>query len=447
MWTDPKLSEWADASHGQLIGKDLEIKNISTDTRNIQEGDVYVALKGEFFDGHHYVNTAIHKGASALVVEQLIDGVDLPQLVVFDSKKALGYLAKILRNRFEGQVVALTGSVGKTSARAMLQNIFSLQPGLLATEGNFNNDIGVPKTWFRVGEKHQRILLELGANAQGEIAWLADISKPHISLLLNAGEAHIDGFGGLEGVRLGKGEIIDGTDSEGGCVLNQDDPAFNQWLKRAGDRKVISFGKHSDADVCLLAFKNLDHGSEFTLSLPDGDISVNWEVLGIHMAINAAAAAATAWLAGVSPLDIAQGLSDMKPEPGRMEPIESSHGGALIHDAYNANPVSFRAAIDVLADLGEDTLLIAGDMAELGDESHQLHREVGQYARGKINSVWSVGRDSEYLSEAFGGHHFESMNDLLAVLPAKINNETSVLVKGSRSAGMERIVDALRRKA
>jgi UDP-N-acetylmuramoyl-tripeptide--D-alanyl-D-alanine ligase len=182
------------------------------------------------------------------------------------------------------------------------------------------------------------------------------------------------------------------------------------------------------------------------LSLPDGDISVNWQVLGIHMALNAAAAAATAWLAGVSPLDIAQGLSEMKPEPGRMEPIESNHGGALIHDAYNANPVSFRAAIDVLADLGEDTLLIAGDMAELGDESAQMHREVGLYARGKITSVWSVGKDSQYLSESFDGHHFDSMNDLLAVLPAKINKETSVLVKGSRSAGMERIVDALRRK-
>jgi UDP-N-acetylmuramoyl-tripeptide--D-alanyl-D-alanine ligase len=446
MWTDPKLSEWAAVSEGQLVGQDAEIQNISTDTRSIKEGDVYVAIKGEFFDGHHYINTAIHKGASALVVEQVIDGIDIPQLVISNTKKALGHLALLLRQRFEGQVVALTGSVGKTSARAMLQNIFSLQPGLLATEGNFNNDIGVPKTWFRVSEKHQRVLLELGANAQGEIAWLSSISKPHISLLLNAGEAHIDGFGGLEGVRQGKGEIIDGTDSEGGCVLNQDDPAFNQWLKRAGDRKVISFGKHSDADVCLLAFKNLDHGSEFTLSLPDGDISVNWEVLGIHMAMNAAAAAATAWLAGVSPLDIAQGLSDMKPEPGRMEPIESNHGGALIHDAYNANPVSFRAAIDVLADLGDDTLLIAGDMAELGKDSLQLHKEVGQYARGKINSVWSVGSDSEYLSEAFGGHHFNSMNDLLAVLPAKINNETSVLVKGSRSAGMERIVDALRRK-
>jgi UDP-N-acetylmuramoyl-tripeptide--D-alanyl-D-alanine ligase len=446
MWTDPLLSEWAVKSQGVLIGKDIPVTEVSTDTRTLKTGDIYVALKGDYFDGHNYINTAIHKGAAAIVVESEVPGLDIPQLILSDSRKGLGQLAGILRDRFEGQVVALTGSVGKTSTRSMLQNIFALQPGLLATEGNFNNDIGVPKTWFRINDSHQRILLEMGANAQKEIEWLGEFSKPHISLLINAGEAHTEGFGGIEGVRKGKGEIIEATLHEGGCVLNQDDPAFNQWLKRAGDRKVVSFGKHSDADVCLLSFTNTGHGSEFTIGLPDGDISVSWQVLGIHMAINATAAAATAWLAGVSSLDIAQGLSEMKPEPGRMEPVESKHGGALIHDAYNANPDSFRAAIDVLKDLGSDTLLIAGDMAELGEDSEAMHRDVGIYARGKINSIWSVGRRSLQISESFGGHHFDSIEDLLAVLPAKLESETAVLVKGSRSSGMERVVDALRRK-
>ncbi|MDX1340735.1 MAG: UDP-N-acetylmuramoyl-tripeptide--D-alanyl-D-alanine ligase [Reinekea sp.] len=446
MWTNPLLSEWAAKCQGVVVGDDIEVSDISTDTRTLAEGDAYVALVGEFFDGHHYINTAINKGASVLIVEHEQENCSLPQLVVTDTKKALGYLAMLLRDRFQGQVVALTGSAGKTSTRAMLQHIFSLQPGLLATDGNFNNDIGVPKTWFRLSEKHQRVLLEFGANAQGEIEWLGAISKPHISLLLNAGSAHVEGFGGVEGVRLGKGEIIDATESEGGVVLNQDDPAFNSWLKRAGDRKVVSFGKHTDADVCLLSFKNSASGSEFTLSLPDGDISVSWSMLGKHMALNAAAAAATAWLAGVSELDIAQGLSEMSPEPGRMEPVESNFGGALIHDAYNANPESFRAAIDVLADIGGDTLLIAGDMAELGDESEQMHREVGLYARGKIKNVWTIGERSEQIADAFGGHHFQTIGDLLSMLPAKLETETAVLVKGSRSSGMERVVEALRRK-
>jgi UDP-N-acetylmuramoyl-tripeptide--D-alanyl-D-alanine ligase len=446
MWTDPLVSEWAKVCNGEIIGEDKVVTDVSTDSRSIVEGDIYVALKGPFFDGHNYINTAVNKGAAVVVVSHQIAGLAVTQLVVEDTKKALGYLAQLLRSKFDGQVVALTGSVGKTSTRAMLQNIFSLQPGLLSTIGNFNNDIGVPKTWFQISEKHQRALLEFGANAQGEISWLSDISKPHISLLLNAGEAHTEGFGGVEGVRLAKGEIIDHTSNEGGCVLNQDDPAFNAWLKRAGDRKVVSFGMHSDADVCLLEFNNTGQGSDFTLGLPDGDLSVSWSMLGVHMALNAAAAAATAWLAGVSPLDIAQGLSDMKPEPGRMEPVESTHGGPLIHDAYNANPVSYRAAIDVLAELNEDTLLIAGDMAELGEESVQMHRDVGLYARGKIKSIWSVGKESLQISESFGGHHFDSINDLLAVLPAKLENETAVLVKGSRSSGMERVVDTLRRK-
>lgn len=446
MWSNPTLSQWAGVTGGQVVGNDLNVTEISTDTRTLKEGDVYVALKGEYFDGHHYLSTAIGKGASAVVVQQKSENCSVPQLVMPDTRKGLGYLAGLLRDRFEGQVVALTGSVGKTSTRAMLKHIFALQPGLLSTEGNYNNDIGVPKTWFGLNDSHQRVLLEMGANAQKEIQWLGAFSRPHISLLLNAGEAHIEGFGGLAGVRLGKGEIIEATDPEGGVILNQDDPGINGWLKRAGDRKVITFGKHSDADVCLLDFSNNGRGSDFTLSLPDGDVSVSWPMMGQHMAMNAAAAAATAWLAGVSPLDIAQGLSEMTPEPGRMEPVESAHGGALIHDAYNANPTSFRAAIDVLQNIGDDTLLIAGDMAELGEESELLHREVGLYARGRIQNIWSVGRDSLQMSEAFGGHHFDSIEDLLAVLPVKLETETAVLVKGSRSSGLERVVDALRRK-
>jgi UDP-N-acetylmuramoyl-tripeptide--D-alanyl-D-alanine ligase len=444
MWSNPTLSALAKKCGGKLIGEDAEILQVSTDTRTIEPGDTYIALIGPYFNGHNYISTAIHKDAGALIVSAEVE-TDLPMIVVEDTRLALGYIAQIIREAFTGQVVALTGSVGKTSTRAMLSHIFSMQPGLLVTQGNFNNDIGLPKTWFELSDEHQRVLLEMGASAQGEIEWLCKISKPHISLLLNAGEAHTEGFGGIAGVRKGKGEIIDGTSLEGGCVLNQDDPHFGQWLKRAGDRKVVSFGKHTDADVCLLNFNTTANGSDFTISMPDGDISVSWGMHGFHMAMNAAAAAATAWLAGVSSLDIAEGLSQMKPEAGRLEPIESLHGGALIHDAYNANPTSYMAAIDVLSEFGTDTLLIAGNMAELGEDSLDQHRSIGKYARGKISSVWSVGDQAFNISDSFGGHHFDTLADLIAMLPTRLESTTAVLVKGSRSAGMERVVDALKR--
>ncbi|MHA7880942.1 MAG: UDP-N-acetylmuramoyl-tripeptide--D-alanyl-D-alanine ligase [Saccharospirillum sp.] len=446
MWTDPHLSQWAKAADGQLFGDDRVVNTLSTDSRTVAPGDVYVALKGDLFDGHNYVPTALQKGACALVVSRFQDDCPVPQLLVADTRKALGYLAGLLRKAFTGQVVALTGSAGKTSTRAMLQSIFEQQPGLLATEGNFNNDIGAPKTWFRLGDQHQRVLLELGANAQGEIAWMGSFSQPHISLLLNAQEAHSEGFGGLEGVRKGKGEIITATHPEGGCVLNHDDPAYQYWLKLAGDRRVISFGRSGRADVSLLSFEADGAGSQFQLSLPDGDISVEWAMLGQHMALNAAAAAATAWLAGVSPLDIAEGLSRMQPQPGRMQPLESAHGGVLIHDAYNASPSAVKSAIDVLAHQSDDTLLILGDMLELGEDSDRLHREVGDYAKGRIGEIWTLGKASQATAMAFGGRHFNHLDDLLAALPARLTETTAVLVKGSRSIGMERVTETLKRK-
>ncbi|GGX46667.1 UDP-N-acetylmuramoyl-tripeptide--D-alanyl-D-alanine ligase [Saccharospirillum salsuginis] len=446
MWSDPTLSQWARACGGELQGEDQVIGTVSTDSRTVETGDVYVALKGDYFDGHNYAATALHKGASALVVEQPQADCPISQVIVPDGRQSLGHLAGLLRQAFQGQVVALTGSAGKTSTRAMLQHIFGQQPGLLATEGNFNNDIGVPKTWFRLTDRHQRVLLELGANAVGEIAWTAGFSRPHISLLLNASEAHAGGFGGLEKVREAKGEILEATDREGGCVLNRDDPAYQAWLKRAGDRRIISFGQHSRADVCLIEFQPTNAGSAFSLSLPDGDISVEWPMLGRHMALNAAAAAATAWLAGVSPLDIAEGLSRMKPQPGRLEPMAGQHGGLLIHDAYNAAPAAVKAAIDVLAEQGDDTLLILADMGELGDLAESLHREVGQYARGRIGDLWTVGTLSRHTADAFGGRHFDTLETVLAALPSRLTETTAVLVKGSRSAGMERVVETLKRK-
>lgn len=446
MWSNPTLGQWAAACQGQLLGDDRVIAKVSTDSRTVNTGDVYVALVGDLFDGHSYIPTAIHKEAAAIVVHQAVADCPVPQVVVDDTRKALGHLAGLLRTAFDGQVVAITGSAGKTSTRSMLQHIFDQQPGLLATRGNFNNDIGVPKTWFRLDDRHQRVLLEMGASGIGEIEWMTRFSRPHISLLLNASQAHSSGFGGLEQVRQAKGEILEGTERDGGCVLNHDDPGYQGWLKRVVDRRVISFGQHSRADVCLLSFQASGTGSEFTLSLPDGNISVSWSMLGKHMALNAAAAAATAWLAGVSPLDIAEGLSQMRPEPGRLEPLGGAHGGTVIHDAYNASPASVKAAIDVLAEQGSDTLLILGDMAELGSESHELHQDVGVYARGRIQSLWTVGPESAVTAEAFGGESFETLRSLLEALPSRLTETTSVLVKGSRSAGMERVVETLKRK-
>lgn len=446
MWTEPRLSQWAAAAQGQLLGDDWLVTDVSTDSRTLVAGEIYVALKGAQFDGHAYIKAALEQGAAALVVDQQ-QPLSVPQLIVPDTRLALGQLAGLLRQAFSGQVIALTGSVGKTSTRAMLQCILAQQPGLLATQGNFNNDIGVPKTWFRINDEHRRVLLELGANAQGEIAWTAGFSQPHISLLLNASEAHAEGFGELAGVRRAKGEIIDGTLADGHCVLNRDDPAFAQWRERAGSRSVLSFGESEQADVRLVDFATTDSGSTFRLALPDGELDVHWSMLGRHMAVNAAAAAATAWLAGISLTDIHAGLAQMQPEPGRLQPLPSQYGGLLIDDSYNANPTSVRAAIDVLAPSSDDTLLVLGDMAELGEDAEALHAQVGDYARGRISTLWTVGTFSAAASNRFGGEHFDSLETLMAALPSRLTTATAVLVKGSRSAGMERVVQTLKRKA
>lgn len=445
MWGNPSLSQWSQRCQGRLIGDDVAVESVSTDTRSLTAGDVYVALKGDCFDGHDYLQAAIDKGAAALVTKAAVAGCPLPQLLTDDTVQALGHLAAIVRDHFSGQVVALTGSVGKTSTRAMLRHIFSSQPGLLATEGNFNNAIGVPKTWYRLTARHQRVLLEMGASAQQEIAWLGAFSRPHISLLLNAGTAHVEGFGSLQAVQQGKGEIIDATAADGCVVLNRDDPAFATWLTRAKPRRLLTFGDHRQADVCLTQFRNTGSGSEFKLATPVGDLPVRWAMLGRHMALNAAAAAATALAADIPASAIIAGLGQMRPEPGRLQPLVGNFGGALIHDAYNANPLSLHAAIDVLADLATDTLLIAGDMAELGGDSEQLHRAAGQYARGKIAQLWSVGEHARFIAEAFGGRHFATLDELLAALPARLVATTAVLVKGSRSSGLERVVSALAR--
>ena len=446
MWTDPTLAEWAARTDGQLIGEDKVIAGLSTDSRSTQAGDIYLAIRGESFDGHQYIQQAIAAGAIAIVAEQpqTIDD-SISQLIVPDSKRALGYLAGLLRDRFQGQVIALTGSVGKTSTRAMLENILSRQANLLATQGNFNNDIGVPKTWFRLTDQHEQALIEMGANHQQEIAWLCEFSKPNIGLLLNAGQAHTEGFGGLAGVRQAKGEIIDGTLDSGCCVLNRDDPAFEQWQRRAGAKKVITFGRDAQADVQLLSYQLAPLGSEFCLATPSGEVTIAWSMIGEHMALNAAAATATALAAGVTLNDICSGLQSMAAEPGRLEPVVSNFDGPLINDAYNANPESFKAAIDVLSAMSGQPILVAGDMAELGDDIIAMHQQVGQYAKEKAITVLSVGRYAQYISDSADGSCFDSIEQLIAALPEQLNSQTAVLIKGSRSAGMERVVDALRR--
>lgn len=444
MWSNPTLSQWAQACHGQLVGADFTIGQISTDTRTLKAGDVYVALCGEHFDGHDYIDAALKKGASSLVVNAAIES-SVPQLVVSDTTQALGALAGLLRSRFKGQVIALTGSAGKTSTREMLSCILNEIAPTLTTEGNFNNEIGAPKTWFALNESHEQVLLELGANAQGEIARMGAFSSPNISLLLNAAEAHTEGFGGIEGVRLGKGEIISATKSEGVCVLNRDDSAFSQWKTRAEKRRVVTFGEHDNADVRLCSYQHTPKGGEFTLSLPEDErLAIQWPVFGRHMALNAAAAAATAWAAGVSLAAIKLGLSKMRPQPGRLEPVTSCFGGPLIHDAYNANPFSMRSAIDLLSQLSSHTILVAGEMGELGDHSAQMHAEVGQYAQGKVTQLLAVGERAKPMADAFGSESFIDIDAVVEQLKTVATAKTAVLVKGSRSAGLERVVNALK---
>ncbi|MEC7431723.1 MAG: UDP-N-acetylmuramoyl-tripeptide--D-alanyl-D-alanine ligase, partial [Pseudomonadota bacterium] len=400
--------EWLQATlaGARTDAGELWFDGVSTDTRLVGDGQLFVALRGERFDGHEFLGQALTQGAVAAVVDTEVTDVAIPQLVVSDTVQALADLASANRSGSAARLVAITGSSGKTTVREMTGAILAGMGPTLVTEGNLNNHIGVPLTLFRLTPDHQFGAIELGASGLGEIAHTVSITRPQVAILTNAGQAHLEGFGSYQNIVLAKGEIIDGVPADGAVVLNRDDPAFDQWHARAGQRRVLGVSRmgHPGADYRAEAIMATDQGFEFLVLGPD-----NWRchlVLGLpgeHNITNALLALAACRELGATDQQVQSGLMQVEAVKGRLQVLKPAPDLTLIDDSYNANPASMKAALDVLASYPAPRLAVLGAMAELGDEANELHRQVGEHARARgIEKVMVVGAGGNGYGTGFG---------------------------------------------
>lgn len=444
MMTMP-LSQAAQLLDAEWMGADVTFHGISTDTRTLAEGNLFVALQGPNFDGHDYLAQAQKLGAAAAAVTNpASDG--LPMLQVKDTRLALGDLAAHWRKQFNIPVFAVTGSNGKTSVREMLASILGCCGEVLVTKGNFNNDIGVPKTLFGLSAEHDYAVIELGANHPGEIAYLTDIVRPTVALINNAGPAHLEGFGDLSGVARAKGELFEQAAEETVCIINTDDVYADLWRSLAAPRRIIGFGMNARADV-RAGWKGDIDGSDIQLVTPAGAESFRLALPGQHSVMNALAATAAALALEIPLTTIAEGLSRVQPVHGRWENQPGVGGIQLIDDTYNANPGSLQVALDLLSRTDAETWLVLGDMGELGPSGERLHRKVGEEARDAgIRHLFTLGELAQQTAVAFGegAESFSDVESLNAQLRKRVHEGVTVLVKGSRAMRMERVVEALR---
>ncbi|MCY1261805.1 UDP-N-acetylmuramoyl-tripeptide--D-alanyl-D-alanine ligase [compost metagenome] len=440
------LSEVAAPLDGRLVGADLSFDAVSTDSRSIAAGQLFIALTGPRFDGHDYLADVAARGAVAALVEREVADAPLPQLVVRDTRVALGQLGALNRDAFRGKVAAVTGSSGKTTVKEMLASILRTQGDVLATRGNLNNDLGAPLTLLQIGADHRSAVIELGASRIGEIAYTVGLTRPQVAIITNAGTAHVGEFGGQDKIVQAKGEILEGLDADGIAVLNRDDPAFDVWKARVAGRKVLGFGlRDAAADFHASDVSRDPRGCVgFTLRGLAGEARIQLNLLGEHNVSNALAAAAAAHALGVPLVGIVDGLQSLQPVKGRAVAQLAANGMRVIDDSYNANPASICAAVDILAGFSGRTVLVLGDMGELGAWAEAAHREVGAYAAGKVSALYAVGPLMAHAVQAFGaqGRHFADQASLIQALSGE-QPTTTILIKGSRSAAMDKVVAAL----
>jgi UDP-N-acetylmuramoyl-tripeptide--D-alanyl-D-alanine ligase len=438
------LSEAAAVLDARMSGAEVRFSGVSTDSRTLRAGDLFVALRGERFDGHGFLkHAATAKAAAAMVDRNYAGEFPLPVAIVDDTRLALGALARHWRSRFQPSLVAVAGSNGKTTVKEMLASILRGHAGdeaVLATSGNLNNDIGLPLTLMRMRHVHRWCAIELGMNHKGEIAYLAAIARPTVALVNNAQREHLEFMRSVEEVAAENAAVYDALPASGVAVINADDAHAGFFRARAGARRVVDFGLEAKALVSgRYALSPL--ASEISIRTPAGEAGATLAIPGLHNVRNALAAGAAAHAAGIPVNTIAQGLSAFRPYTGRLE-VKAARGGAtLIDDTYNANPDSVRAAIDVLASCPGPTVLVLGDMGEVGERGREFHREVGAYARSKgIASLLALGEATRDAVQAFGtgARHFDKLEELIPNVHGK-----SILVKGSRFMKMERVVAAL----
>ncbi|MDO8262596.1 MAG: UDP-N-acetylmuramoyl-tripeptide--D-alanyl-D-alanine ligase [Gallionella sp.] len=455
------LSQAAQVLNGRLVGPDVRFAAVSTDSRKIKAGDLFVALRGEHFDGYQFVATAMQSGASAAMVNadsyEADSSILNPQssiLLVEDTRLALGQLAAYWRRQFDIPLVAITGSNGKTTVKEMLAGILREAAGrdeaVLATRGNLNNDIGMPLTLLQMNAQHRYAVIEMGMNHPGEIDYLTRIAAPDVALITNASGAHLEGLGSVEAVARAKGEIFAGLKHHGTAVINADDAHAPLWRALAGAHQLLEFGLDVSADVSGTWYPYGGHpngyGMQLDVTAPQGMFVVNLHVPGVHNARNALAATAAASVLNVSMEAIVAGLEKFSGVAGRLQRKAARQGATLIDDTYNANPASLRAAISVLAQAGGKRVLVLGDMGELGDNAAAFHAEIGSEARrAGIEKLYALGALSANAVREFGSgaRHFERIEDLLDALENELDADTTVLVKGSRFMKMERVVEYL----
>lgn len=442
-----RLSEAAIATRGELMGADVEFCCVGTDSRAIRKGQLFVALKGENFDGHEYATQSLEQGASAVLVAKPSNAS--PAIVVKDTRLALGDLATHWRAKFDMPVVAITGSNGKTTVKEMLAAILKVAAGddasVLATQGNLNNDIGLPITMLNLGKQHRYAVLEMGMNHTGELSYLTKLAKPNVALVNNAGTAHIGELGSVEAIAKAKGEIFEGLTDGGIAIINADDVFADLWKNLARKHQQITFGLKAKADVTA-NYELHATNSDVELIAPNGTVKFTLPAPGLHNVSNALAAASAALVLNVSLENIATGLSNFAGVKGRLQAKQGFAGAKVIDDTYNANPMSMKAAIDVLKASAGQRVFVMGDMAELGTDAASMHAEIGVYANAaNIENFYALGELTKNAVTAFGanGMHFETVEALAEALKTIMGAETTVLVKGSRSMRMERVVDAI----
>jgi UDP-N-acetylmuramoyl-tripeptide--D-alanyl-D-alanine ligase len=443
-----QLIDAAKSMNGVLTGKDKRFISVSTDTRTLKQGDLFVALKGPHFNGHSYIAKAEELGASALVVSEPVD-TELPYITVENTQRGLGALASAWKAQFDIPSVAITGSCGKTTVKEMVAEILSLRGNTLATKGNFNNEIGVPLTLLSINEEHEYAVIELGANHIGEIAYTVSLANPDVAVITNAGSAHIEGFGSAENIAKAKGEIYSGIAEGGKAIINLDDKYAEYWQGVASEYNQVGFSIDNESADFYASEIELDHAGQpiFQLHTPSGNIQIHLPLLGQHNVLNAITAAVLASEMGASLEQIKAGLEALTPIKGRLCPIDLGDR-VIVDDSYNANPVSIKAAATMLSGLPSKTCIVLGDMAELGTHAPSMHRDVGEFvaqqgidilvAKGKHAADYLVGFSRAKTPEQHGVR-FDEYQEVVDFLKAELPK--SILVKGSRSAAMENVVD------
>lgn len=435
------LSEAAQVLSAPQSGPNAEFSGVSTDSRSLEKGNLFVALRGPNFDGHAFLDQAWDRGAAAAAVSKPVN-TTIPYLSVPDTRLALGELAHHWRKRFSIPVIGVTGSNGKTTVKELCAAILGCRGRVLVTKGNLNNEIGVPLTLFRLDSADKFAVVELGANHPGEIANLTAIAHPTIGIITNAAAAHLQGFGSLEGVARSKGELLLGLASDGVAVINADDPFAPLWKELAGSRSIQTFGMSRGADVWG-EWQPGSTGNRLHISVGGEETKVTLPLPGRHNALNALGAAAACIAAGMTLKEVKQGLQSVQPLGGRLCIHKMPAEVTIIDDTYNANPSSLQAALQVLAESGGDRWLVLGDMGELGEDALELHRQAARNARAAgVSRLYALGELAAEAAAAFGngGQAFSEPTGLLAELRTDLRPGVAMLVKGSRAMAMEKVL-------